>query len=46
MNNYSWNFQVGAWLKSTDTDSDGKLSFREFSKAVMDLATSNPEEEN
>ena len=29
--------QVGEWLKDTDTDADGKLSFTEFTKAVMDL---------
>ena len=26
--------KVATWLKNTDTDNDGKLSFTEFSKAV------------
>merc|ERR1711936_1450226 len=36
---------VGAWLRSTDTDSDGKLSFTEFSKAIMAITTQQAAED-
>ena len=37
--------QVGAWLKSSDNDADGKLSFTEFTKAITDMTEAKDAED-
>ena len=41
--------QVVHWMKSTDTDNDGKLSYREFNRSLKEFlkitADDNEEEE-
>ena len=41
--------QVNNWMKSTDTDNDGKLSYKEFNRSLKEFlkitADDNDEEE-
>ena len=42
-------FKVALWMKSTDTDNDGKLSYKEFNRSLKEFlkitADDNDDEE-